>query len=77
MREILKELDDKITTEDLDMMIQEIDSDGSGTVDFNGKLDNNLISPKMYLNHEIKILREFKINKEYLQIIRIYPIKQT
>jgi len=34
LREILKELDDKITTEDLDMMIQEIDSDGSGTVDF-------------------------------------------
>nr|CAD55596.1 troponin C [Lethocerus indicus] len=34
LREILKELDDKITPEDLDMMIQEIDSDGSGTVDF-------------------------------------------
>ncbi|RZF33010.1 hypothetical protein LSTR_LSTR006264, partial [Laodelphax striatellus] len=34
LREILKELDDKITSEDLDMMIEEIDSDGSGTVDF-------------------------------------------
>ncbi|XP_077285336.1 troponin C, isoallergen Bla g 6.0101-like isoform X1 [Arctopsyche grandis] len=34
LREILKELDDKITAEDLDMMIEEIDSDGSGTVDF-------------------------------------------
>ncbi|XP_063238642.1 troponin C, isoallergen Bla g 6.0101-like [Bacillus rossius redtenbacheri] len=34
LREILKELDDKITEEDLDMMIEEIDSDGSGTVDF-------------------------------------------
>ncbi|KAG4077101.1 hypothetical protein HA402_016088 [Bradysia odoriphaga] len=34
LREILKELDDKITNEDLDMMIEEIDSDGSGTVDF-------------------------------------------
>ncbi|KAK9718012.1 EF-hand domain pair [Popillia japonica] len=34
LREILKELDDKITSEELDMMIQEIDSDGSGTVDF-------------------------------------------
>ncbi|NEU34834.1 EF-hand domain-containing protein [bacterium LRH843] len=34
LREILKELDDKITSEDLDMMIAEIDSDGSGTVDF-------------------------------------------
>jgi Ca2+-binding EF-hand superfamily protein len=37
LREILKELDDKITAEDLDMMIEEIDSDGSGTVDFDGK----------------------------------------
>lgn len=37
LREILKELDDKITNEDLDMMIEEIDSDGSGTVDFDGK----------------------------------------
>lgn len=36
LREILKELDDKITNEDLNMMIEEIDSDGSGTVDFDG-----------------------------------------
>ncbi|XP_044734419.1 troponin C, isoallergen Bla g 6.0101-like [Chrysoperla carnea] len=34
LRSILKELDDKITAEDLDTMIEEIDSDGSGTVDF-------------------------------------------
>ncbi|KAK7871882.1 hypothetical protein R5R35_006462 [Gryllus longicercus] len=34
LREILRELDDKVTNEDLDMMIEEIDSDGSGTVDF-------------------------------------------
>lgn len=39
LREILKELDDKITNEDLDMMIEEIDSDGSGTVDFDGKMN--------------------------------------
>jgi hypothetical protein len=37
LREILKELDDKITADDLDSMIEEIDSDGSGTVDFEGK----------------------------------------
>jgi Ca2+-binding EF-hand superfamily protein len=37
LREILKELDDKLTAEDLDLMIEEIDSDGSGTVDFDGK----------------------------------------
>ncbi|XP_067009146.1 troponin C, isoallergen Bla g 6.0101 [Anabrus simplex] len=34
LREILKELDDKLSKEDLDMMIAEIDTDGSGTVDF-------------------------------------------
>lgn len=37
LREILRELDDKITADDLDSMIEEIDSDGSGTVDFDGK----------------------------------------
>ena len=37
LREILRELDDKISAEELDMMIEEIDSDGSGTVDFDGK----------------------------------------
>lgn len=40
LREILKELDDKITADDLDMMIAEIDSDGSGTVDFDGEFFN-------------------------------------
>ncbi|CAG9585215.1 unnamed protein product [Danaus chrysippus] len=38
LREILRELDDKISAEELDMMIEEIDSDGSGTVDFDGKV---------------------------------------
>jgi len=36
LREILRELDDQLTNEELDMMIEEIDSDGSGTVDFDG-----------------------------------------
>ena len=30
LKEILKELDDQLTNQDLDMMIEEIDSDGSG-----------------------------------------------
>jgi len=34
LREILRELDDQLTDNDLDMMIEEIDTDGSGTVDF-------------------------------------------
>ncbi|KAK2709014.1 hypothetical protein QYM36_014595 [Artemia franciscana] len=34
LKEILRELDDQLTEEELDMMIDEIDTDGSGTVDF-------------------------------------------
>lgn len=37
LREILAELDSNLTKDELDMMIAEIDSDGSGTVDFDGK----------------------------------------
>lgn len=60
MREILKELDDKITNEDLDMMIEEIDSDGSGTVDFDGKHPNTthilfILSINRLLFHFISI----------------------
>ncbi|XP_015521226.1 troponin C, isoallergen Bla g 6.0101-like isoform X2 [Neodiprion pinetum] len=33
-RDILSELDDNLPEEELDMMIDEIDADGSGTVDF-------------------------------------------
>ncbi|KAG4077435.1 hypothetical protein HA402_002862 [Bradysia odoriphaga] len=34
LRQILHEIDDKIPPGDLDLMIEEIDADGSGTVDF-------------------------------------------
>lgn len=37
LREILRELDDKLSEDDLDNMIDEIDMDGSGTVDWEGK----------------------------------------
>lgn len=45
LREILRELDDKISAEELDMMIEEIDSDGSGTVDFDGEYSASCASP--------------------------------
>ncbi|XP_021949115.1 troponin C isoform X2 [Folsomia candida] len=35
LKEILRELDDKLTNEELDGIVGEIDEDGSGTVDFN------------------------------------------
>lgn len=37
LREILRALDDQLTEDELDEMIAEIDTDGSGTVDFDGK----------------------------------------
>lgn len=37
-REILHELDENLSPEELDMMIEEIDADGSGTLDFDGKI---------------------------------------
>lgn len=42
-RDILHELDDKLTNEELDLMIEEIDADGSGTLDFDG-LKNIILS---------------------------------
>ena len=36
LKEILKELDSKLTNEDLDNIIEEVDEDGSGTLDFDG-----------------------------------------
>ena len=43
LREILAALDDKLTPDDLDGIIEEIDEDGSGTIDFDGTYRNILI----------------------------------
>lgn len=44
LREILAALDDQLTPDQLDEMIAEIDSDGSGTVDFDGERIQNYIN---------------------------------
>ncbi len=36
-KEILHEIDPELTDEDLDNIIEEVDEDGSGTLDFDGK----------------------------------------
>ena len=36
LKEILQELDPKLTGDEIDGIIEEIDEDGSGTVDFDG-----------------------------------------
>ena len=38
LKEILKELDPKLTSDEIDGIIEEIDEDGSGTVDFDGNV---------------------------------------
>ena len=37
LKEILREIDSKLTEEDLEGIIEEVDEDGSGTLDFDGK----------------------------------------
>lgn len=50
LREILRELDEQLTEEELDGLIQEIDTDGSGTVDFDGKYDNDRLLSIICIN---------------------------
>ena len=38
LKEILRELDNKLTEEDLDNIVDEVDEDSSGTLDFDGTL---------------------------------------
>lgn len=50
LKEILAALDDKLSSGDLDGIIAEIDTDGSGTVDFDGNLWNISKSIKSFIN---------------------------
>ena len=40
LKEILRELDNKLTEEDILAIIEEVDEDGSGTLDFDGEDDD-------------------------------------
>ena len=48
LKEILRELDETLSNSDLDSMIEEIDSDGSGTVDFDGKIMVDTLKHNFY-----------------------------
>lgn len=48
LRQILHEIDDKIPPGDLDLMIEEIDADGSGTVDFEGISLKSIKTAKLF-----------------------------
>ena len=59
LRDILAALDDKLTDEDLDGMIDEIDEDGSGTVDFEGFKFKHIIFFKLIYSIFIENFTEF------------------
>ena len=58
LKEILREIDSELTEEDLDNIIEEVDEDGSGTLDFDGKINGltyfELLYNIMYLFNLIR-----------------------
>ncbi|CAG9783906.1 unnamed protein product [Diatraea saccharalis] len=60
LKEIFRELDNTLNSEELDTMIEEIDSDGSGTVDFDGVKPEHNWSIKCIIKrnpwHKIKLV---------------------
>ena len=74
LKEILREIDNKLTEEDLDGIIEEVDEDGSGTLDFDGegkiidKIFNHFISEfmEMMSGQKPHVHQQFKITaKDY------------
>ena len=48
LKEILREIDSELTEEDLDNIIEEVDEDGSGTLDFDGKINGLIYFELLY-----------------------------
>ena len=48
LKEILREIDSKLSEEDLDGIIEEVDEDGSGTLDFDGNENKTFIPIYIY-----------------------------
>lgn len=59
-------MDDQLTEEQLLDIIAEIDTDGSGTVDFDGELFLNVI-------YDVEIARE-ALNTNFIRIYKFYTI---
>ncbi len=57
-KEILHEIDPELTNEDLDGIVEEVDEDGSGTLDFDGT-DTDVCFPKK-VSIKIYIFAEFQ-----------------
>ena len=72
LREILRELDDRLTNEELDEMIAEIDTDGSGTVDFDGMCSPSLIVYLRTIKGQQKCLHSYITWGLYMNEKKIY-----
>lgn len=73
LKEILRELDDQLSDSDLDGLISEIDTDGSGTVDFDGKL-------LMRLKTELRVngwKSELKVKSEMIDKLVLLSLVET
>ncbi|KAL3267783.1 hypothetical protein HHI36_006912 [Cryptolaemus montrouzieri] len=73
LKEILRELDDQLTDRELQLMIEEIDTDGSGTVDFDEFME--MMTGKSEAFNRIHVFNHtgFQTSK-HLNIICLYLI---
>lgn len=63
LREILRELDDNLTEDDLDNMIDEIDTDGSGTVDWEGEIYDQFFLDRKHFFFRIQGCNDWMKNR--------------
>ncbi|CAL1268504.1 unnamed protein product, partial [Larinioides sclopetarius] len=76
LREILRALDDKLTEDELDEMIAEIDTDGSGTVDFEGNI-GTFFELSEIVSKEDKISKTCFLNSGNCETIRRIKITRS
>jgi hypothetical protein len=69
LREILHELDPKLSPDDLDTIIEEIDEDGSGTIDFDGTIFF------FQFKNKIEIKLGYLFSTEFMEMmVCIFPV---
>lgn len=67
----MHELDDKLTDEDLDGIINEVDEDGSGTIDFDGNIPPDCSEWTIYTMNNTAISHRIHRNDDWLSAGRI------
>ena len=71
LKEILREIDSELTEDDLDNIIEEVDEDGSGTLDFDGKI-TSLHYKFFLLNLFILVGNVLRFYQNYQKIKKIF-----